>query len=577
MYSHRHDTDAGPRAADGDDSVGDCTRLHDVGTIAVGEPLEAVPPADNGAISCEPANPAATGGPPRAVIDEEGTPPGVMELSRAPSLAPAAAPPSPIPSHAHPDASVALPDLNAPTRSPAAASFQVPATAVLHRLDSEASVDVPATASAEVPAATVLQRLAAAAFPPDAANAATRLRHAIVGWLASSPEPYAAPFSALLTTLSLHLRTGPPAGLWLSPARKCPKLKPFLLHPDSRRVFAVGCLPGLRAESAWLDVAALRAAAAAAAASGAVTAAAAATATASVNCVERPRQNGAGVGAAQQSAEARSGADDHEVEELRRLAAVVFPPDSEDSTVRLRHAMAMWLISPPPGAVDPDDPDPDPRVGPRAAPLPSLVSYLRERLPHLCPHGEHRPPLLWAWLVPANARGVFTLSSPKGLNTLVVRLDDEALRRAAAAAAAAVEDRAADGVAGYGAAAATGVTESDSEASGTGIQARLDPGLEPAHRLVPAGRGSPGPIGSPARGLEGTAAVAVTAVAAAAAPAGSVAAAAAAAAARIWPGHDPVSTVRRLVVSQLAAVAAGPLGPASMLWVRGPSALGKMA
>ncbi|KXZ41292.1 hypothetical protein GPECTOR_573g616 [Gonium pectorale] len=66
------------------------------------------------------------------------------------------------------------------------------------------------------------------------AAAAVEMRRLIAYWLSTSPEPAVGAAAARLTTLSLHLRTGPPARLWLSPEHTWPRLKKFLLDPESR-------------------------------------------------------------------------------------------------------------------------------------------------------------------------------------------------------------------------------------------------------------------------------------------------------------------------------------------------------
>ncbi|KAG2498600.1 hypothetical protein HYH03_003351 [Edaphochlamys debaryana] len=213
------------------------------------------------------------------------------------------------------------------------------------------------------------------AFPGDGLSAQglpeATSRRAIAAWLATSPQPHAGELTCAMPQLGEHLRRYP-RGPWRNPAYKWPKLKPFLLAPESQGVFVVGGEAGKGHEWVRLDVAALRRAAdVEVEAIGADAAEAMVAAAALVPATESSETAAvAGVAAAGDAASPRTVAD---YSSTQALPLVTSP------------APTAAAPPPPPGAAAAAPPPPPPPPPPPSPPRESLHEALQRRFPSLAP------------------------------------------------------------------------------------------------------------------------------------------------------------------------------------------------
>ena len=88
--------------------------------------------------------------------------------------------------------------------------------------------------------------------------AGRRLRRAVALHLADSPAPEVGPYHTPMARLGDFMRREPQASLWLNPSINFPKLKDFLLAPESHGVFWVEVTPEYSGGVASLDVAVMQ-------------------------------------------------------------------------------------------------------------------------------------------------------------------------------------------------------------------------------------------------------------------------------------------------------------------------------
>lgn len=287
----------------------------------------------------------------------------------------------------------------------------------------------------------------------SAAEAACHVRRALVGWLAASRRlANVAPLSAPMSTLGESLRKEH-AGLWAecdpSGGGRPPKLKDFLLQPESRGVFRVWAageaassssagpaggrqMVELQVDALWFaalrytaplsllhpDLASWSAAAGPSSAAGSSTAplesAAAAPGTSGRAALGRPPMAAAAAAAAPLNASAApapAAASEAQLEALRskpvqELARMAFPthvhgqPVKDQPARQLRRAIAAWLDG---------DADAAQGLGPRRARLSGLGHFLKRQHADVWLDPKRKWPKLKDFLTQPQSRGVFQL------------------------------------------------------------------------------------------------------------------------------------------------------------------------